>query len=307
MLRYAAWRLLMFVPTLLGLLTLVFFLNRAMPGDPVDIMLGENAPRAKRAELRHSLHLDEPLPRQYLDYLEGLAAGRLGTSIRSGRPVLEELERAFPLTAELGCAAMVLACLIAFPCGLVAARRKTSLPARAADFYSSAGLSLPSFFLGPLLLMAFAVELPWFPVSGADEPGSLFLPALTLAVPMSALLTRIIKASLGEEEDREYLRTALMKGLSPRTAFRRHALQNAMLPVVTVIGLQFGALLTGAILTEKIFRWPGLGTLVLNAISSRDYPVVQGVVLLFAVVTLLVNLSTDLLYAWLDPRVRYDG
>ncbi len=305
--RYAAWRLLMFVPTLLGLLTLVFFLNRAMPGDPVDIMLGENAPLEKQAELRHVLHLDEPLTRQYVDYLAGLATGHLGTSIRNQEPVIEELDRAFPQTARLGCSAMLLACLIAFPFGLIAARRKNCLSARTVNFYSSAGLSLPSFFLGPLLLMAFAVELPWFPVSGADEPGSLFLPALTLAVPMSALLTRIIKASLGEEEDREYMRTALMKGLSNRSAFRKHALQNAMLPVVTVIGLQFGALLTGAILTEKIFRWPGLGTLVLNAISGRDYPVVQGVVLLFAVVTLLVNLSTDLLYAWLDPRVRYDG
>lgn len=305
--RYIIVRVFLFLPTLLGVATLVFLLNRAMPGDPVDVMLGENAPMAKRAELRHALHLDLPLYAQYARYLEGLASGNLGRSLRSGRTVASEIGRAFPLTFELASAAMLLACLIAFPVGLAASWLSKGGAGRMLEAASSAGMSLPSFFLGPILLYFFAVEWPLFPVSGADEPGSLFLPAVTLAVPMAALLSRIVKASLEEEAGRDYLRTARMKGLKKIEVLRRHALRNAMLPVATVAGLQFGVLLTGAIITEKIFRWPGLGTLVLNSISSRDYPLVQGVVLVFAVVTLSVNLFTDLLYTMLDPRVRYGG
>ncbi len=303
--RYALARILLFFPTLWGLLTLVFFLNRAMPGDPVEIMLGENAAPARRVEMRHALGLDRPLAVQYGDYLAGLATGRLGRSLRTGRPVSAELADAFPRTLELGCCAMLLACLVAVPLGTAASRRPGGPWDATARFISSAGFSLPSFFLGPLLILAFAVKYPWLPVSGADEPGSIVLPSLALGLPLAALLVRIVRTSVGEEAHREYVRAALARGLREGTAFRRHALRNALLPVVTVAGLQFGAVLTGAIITEKIFRWPGLGTLVLTAITGRDYPVVQGAVLLFAVTVLTVNLGTDLLYARIDPRVRY--
>jgi peptide/nickel transport system permease protein len=304
--RYVARRLLLFIPTLWGLLTFVFILNRAMPGDPVDLMLGEGAPVEKREDLRKALGLDRPLLVQYAGYFGELASLNLGRSIRTQRPVTEELRAAFPLTLELGLSALVFAALVAFPLGLLSARKPGGAWDRFSRFYTSAGLSLPSFFVGPLLLLALAIELPWFPVSGADEPGSLVLPAVTLALPLSALVARILRASLLEESGKEYLRTARIKGLSEGEVLRRHALRNALLPVSTVLGLQFGALLTGAILTEKIFRWPGLGTLVLTAITSRDYPVVQGAVLLFALVTLAATLATDLCYGLIDPRVRYE-
>lgn len=306
MLRYIARRLLLFVPTLWGLLTFVFLLNHALPGDPVDLMLGVGAPIEKREDLRRALGLDRPLLSQYFRYLGDLAVLDLGRSIRTQRPVEQELSEAFPRTLELAGAALALAAFIAFPLGVLSARGPGRGWDHFARLYTSAGLSLPSFFVGPVLLLALAVERPWFPVSGADEPGSLVLPAFTLALPLSALLARILRASLLEESGKEYLRTARMKGITEGRVFWRHALRNALLPVSTVLGLQFGALLTGAILTEKVFRWPGLGTLVLTAITSRDYPVVQGAVLVFSLVTLAATLGTDLCYAFIDPRVRYD-
>jgi len=302
---YVAGRLLLFLPAMLGVVTLVFFLGRALPGDPVDLMLGEGAPAERREELRRALHLDDPLPMQYGRYLWDLSRGRLGVSLRTRRPVAEELAAALPQTARLAGAALGLAVLLALPAALASARGGAARRwVRAA---TSAGLSLPTFFLGPVLLLVFAVWQPWFPVSGADEPGAWFLPAVTLAVPTSALLCRLLSASLSEEMGREYLTAARARGLGEGTAFRRHGLRNALLPAVTVLGLQLGGLLTGAILTERIFRWPGLGTLVLGAIGSRDYPVLQGAVLLFALLTLAATLATDLLYGFLDPRIRRDG
>ena len=302
---YLLRRLALFLPTLLGVITVVFFLGRALPGDPVQLMLGESAPPQRKAELRRALHLDEPLAAQYLSYLGGLARGRLGDSLRTGRPVAREIFEAFPRTLELGSAALGLACLLALPLGVLAARRPGGKADAAARVFSTAGLSLPSFFAGPVLLLAFAVWWPVLPVSGADEPGALLLPCLTLALPLAALLTRLLRASLGEEARAEYLKTARMKGLGEERILWVHALRNASLPVVTALGLQFSAVLTGAILTEKVFRWPGLGTLVLRAIASRDYPVLQGAVLLFALVALLSTLLTDLAYGLLDPRVRH--
>lgn len=303
--RYLARRLLLAIPTLWGVVTLVFLLGRALPGDPVDLMLGEGAPVEKREELRRALGLDRPLAAQYGDYLADLARLDLGRSIRSDRPVAEELAGAFPRTAELGLAALALACFMGLPLGLVSAKRPGGIWDHAARTFTTAGLSLPSFFLGPLLLLALAVDRPWFPVSGADEPGSLILPAFTLSLPLAALLARMLRASLREEGGREYIRTALAKGVSEARAFWGHALPNALLPAVTVLGLQAGAVLTGAILTEKVFRWPGLGSLVLTAITARDYPVVQGAVLLFSLVTVLATLATDLAYGGIDPTVRY--
>ncbi len=303
--RYLLKRVFLFVPTLLGLLTFVFLLGRSLPGDPVDIMLGENAAPEARTVLRRALRLDEPLLAQYGGYLGDLARGRLGASLRTGRPVSRELAEAFPRTAELGLAALLLACGLALPMGLASARRPGGRVDLAVRAFTTAGLSLPSFFLGPLLLLGFAVAWPLFPVSGADEPGSLVLPAVTLAVPLAAVMARILRASLLAESGKDYLQTARMKGLSEAEAFRAHALRNALLPPLTVLGLQAGAVLTGAILAERIFRWPGMGTLVVTAIKSRDYPVVQGAVLAFALTALMASLGADLLYAWADPRVRY--
>jgi len=304
--RYLLRRVILFFPTLLGLLTFVFLLGRALPGDPVDLMLGENAAPEARTSLRKALRLDEPMLDQYGGYLGDLARGRLGVSLRTGRSVSTELAEAFPRTGELGLAALFMACCAALPMGLAAARRPGGRVDRAVRTFTTAGLSLPSFFLGPLLLLAFAVLWPVLPVSGADEPGSLILPAVTLAVPLAAVMTRVLRASLLTESGKDYLQTARMKGLSDGRVFRTHALPNALLPPLTVLGLQVGAVLTGAILAERIFRWPGMGTLVVTAIKSRDYPVVQGAVLAFALVALLSSLAADLLYAWADPRVRYE-
>jgi peptide/nickel transport system permease protein len=303
--RYLFHRFLLFLPTIFGLVTLVFLLGRALPGDPVEVMLGENASPEARAELRKALRLDEPVAIQYAGYLGDLATGHLGTSIRTGRPVATEVGEAFPHTAELGLTALLLACCAALPLGLLAGRLPGTPADGAVRFLSSLGLALPSFFVGPLLLLGFAVLWPLFPVSGADEPGALVLPAVTLALPLAAGMTRILRASLVTERGREYLQTARMKGLDEPAVFRRHALRNALLPPLTVLGLQIGAVLTGAILVERIFRWPGMGTLVVTAIKSRDYPVVQGAVLCFALAALAASLAADLLYAWADPRVRY--
>ncbi len=304
--RYAARRLLLFIPTMLGLLTVVFFLGRALPGDPAELMLGDNAAPEARAALRRELRLDEPLGSQYVGFLHDLFRGDLGTSMRTRRPVAEELARAFPMTAELGGAAFLLACAAAFPLGLISARRPGSAPDRLVGTFTTVGLSLPSFFIGPLLLLAFAVLWPVLPVSGSDEPGSLILPAVTLSLPLAAVLTRVIRASLVMESGRDYLQCARMKGLSEGRVYRVHALRNALLPPITVLGLQAGAVLTGAILAERIFRWPGMGSLVITAIKSRDYPVVQGAVIVFALAALLSSLAADLVYAWADPRVRYE-
>ena len=228
--RYLFHRFLLFLPTLFGLVTLVFLLGRALPGDPVEVMLGENASPEARAELRKALRLDEPVALQYAGYLGDLVTGHLGTSLRTGRPVATEVGEAFPHTAELGLTALLLACCAALPLGLLAGRLPGSPADGAVRFLSSLGLALPSFFVGPLLLLAFAVLWPLFPVSGADEPGALVLPAVTLALPLAAGMTRILRASLVTERGREYLQTARMKGLDEPAVFRRHALRNALLP-----------------------------------------------------------------------------
>lgn len=299
-LRRLAWGLC----SVLGAATLVFFLGRALPGDPVDAMLGENAPLARKAELRAALHLDAPLPVQYVRFLYGASRGELGTSLRTGRPVTTELAEAFPRTLRLGLWALLAACLLGLPLGGFAARAPNSRADGLSRLASTAGLALPSFFLGPLLLLGLAVLLPLFPISGCDEPGAVVLPAATLALPLAGALSRVTRASFLAETGREFMRTAMAKGLTGGRAFWVHAGRNALLPVLTTVGMQFGAVLTGAVLAEKVFRWPGLGTLVLQSIGSRDYPTVQGVVLLFASVYVAANLLADLACAWADPRVR---
>jgi peptide/nickel transport system permease protein len=302
--RFLLRRLAHIVPIALLVATLVFSLLHLIPGDPIEVMLGEGAQAADVAVLRARLGLDRPLGEQYLAFLAGLPRGDLGSSLHSGDPVTAVLLEHLPATLELACAAMLVALGLALPLGTLAAFQR----GRAVDHLSRAvsvlGVALPNFWLGPMLILLFSVQLGWLPVSGREGTASLVLPALTLGAGLAAFLTRLVRASVVEELARPYVATALAKGLPRRRAVVVHALRNALVPALTVAALQFGALLTGAIVTETIFSWPGLGRLLIEAIRLRDYPLVQGGVLLIAWTYLLVNLVTDLAYAWLDPRLR---
>lgn len=304
MTRVILHRLLIAIPTTLAVATLVFSLIHLIPGDPVLIMLGEGAQPTDVAELRGKLGLDRPLHTQYFGFLAGLVRGDLGTSLHFGKPVSELLAESYPATFVLAMAAMTAALAISLPLGMVAAYRKDSWVDRGARLFALVGVSIPNFWLGPVAILFFSIELGWLPVSGWSGPASVVLPATTLGLAMAALLTRMVRSALAEELTKPYLVTARAKGLRPIRIATLHALRNALVPVVTVVGLQFGSLLTGAILTETIFGWPGLGRLLIQAIRLRDFPLVQGSVLLIAVTYVVVNLLTDLVYAWLDPRIR---
>lgn len=287
-----------------GVLCLVFFLIHLVPGDPVEVMLGESAQVADREALRQSLGLDQPLLVQFGQYLGNISRLDLGLSLHSKRPIIDILLERIPATAELALAALLVAVLIAFPLGVVAAVRKDSAWDHSAMAVSLLGVSIPNFLMGPLLILVFAVWLGWLPVSGREGLGSLVLPAITLGTAMAAILSRMVRATLLEVLGEDYIRTARAKGLGPRAVIWQHALRNALLPVITLLGLQLGALLAGAVITEAVFSWPGIGQLVIEAIQRRDYPVVQACVLLISLTYVLVNTMTDLAYAWFDPRVR---
>jgi peptide/nickel transport system permease protein len=304
MLTYLARRLLLLIPVLLGVVTLVFFLIHMIPGDPVDAMLGENASDAGRQELRHALGLDRPLLHQYLVYLGGIVRGDLGTSLFSRRPVTDEILERFPASFELMLGAIAIALMIALPLGIVAAVKPHGLVDGSAMVVSLLGVSIPNFWLGPLLILVFAVQLDWLPINGRGGLAHLVLPAITLGTAMAAMVSRMVRTSLLEVLGEDYIRTARAKGLSETRVLLRHALRNALIPVVTILGLQVGVLLSGAIITESIFDWPGLGHLLLSGITQRNYPLVQGCVLFIATIYVLVNLATDIAYAWIDPRVR---
>jgi peptide/nickel transport system permease protein len=287
-----------------GVCTLVFLLIHLVPGDPVEVMLGEGASAADRGALRAALGLDRPLAEQYLGYLGRVARLDLGTSLHDRRPVLDLLlERAGP-TLELALAALILAVLIALPLGILAAQHRGGTLDRAAMTVSLIGAAIPNFWLGPLLILLFSLWLGWTPVSGRDGWSSLVLPALTLGTGLAAVLARMVRASVLEVLNEDYVRTARAKGLGPVAVLWGHALRTAWLPILTLIGLQLGALLAGAVITETVFAWPGLGSLLVEAIQQRDYPVVQGAVLLISLTYVLVNGATDLAYGLLDPRAR---
>jgi peptide/nickel transport system permease protein len=298
---YLIRRILFAVPILVGTATVVFLLVHLVPGDPARAMLGPGASDADVKEVRHQLGLDRQLGSQYAQFLAGLVRLDLGTSIHYRDPVTTLLSDRLPATVVLTSATMLLALLLALPAGAIAALRPGGPTDRAIGAAASAALAMPSFWLGPMLVIVFSIRLPWLPVSGADAPGSLVLPALTLAIPIAALLARLLRASLLNESGAAYLAAARARGLT-RLAALGHALRNALGPVTTMAGLQTGSLLTGAILTETIFAWPGLGRLLVRAIAYRDYPLMQGAVLLFALLYLTVNLACDLLRAALDPR-----
>jgi len=299
-------RLLLLAPTLFGAVTVVFLLIRVVPGDPVEAMLGETASSIDKAALRRELGLDQPLWDQYLRFVAGLAAGDLGRSLYEQATVAELILKRLPATLELTLAAMAMAFLLAFPLGIAAAARRDTWIDRGALLFSLFGLAMPNFWLGPLLMIFFSIELGWLPVSGRGGIGHLILPSLTLGMAMAAILTRMIRSGLLQTIHEDYIRTARAKGLSERRVWLKHALRNSLISVITIVGLQFGALLAGSIITESIFSWPGVGRLTLQAIQTRDYPLVQGCVLVIAVSYLAVNLLTDICYRWADPRIAYD-
>jgi peptide/nickel transport system permease protein len=305
-LRFLVRRLLLTIPVLLGVATLVFALIHLIPGDPVRTMLGESATEDSVIELRGRLGLDRPLYQQYAIYLKDLARGDLGTSLRTNEPVAKAIATRMPATLELAAASMAVAVLVAIPLGIIAAVGAGTLVDHVATTLALLGISMPNVWLGPLLAIIFAVELGWLPVSGRGTVAQLILPALTLGAPLAAVLARMTRASVIEELGELYVTAARARGLSQTRAVLRHAFRNSLIPIVTVIGLQAGAVLTGAVITETIFAWPGVGRLLIQSIGFRDYPLVQGCILLIAVTYVSVNLVTDLAYGFLDPRIRYE-
>jgi peptide/nickel transport system permease protein len=298
-------RLLLLLPTLFGALSLVFLLVHLIPGDPVEVMLGETASGADKQELRRALGLDKPLATQYRTFLTKLAVGDLGSSLFEQASVSEIIGQRLPATLELALCAMIAALAISFPLAFLAARRPGSSADRMALLFSLLGLSLPNFWLGPLLMILFSIQLGWMPVSGRGGVLHVILPALTLGLGMAAILTRMLRASLLQVARAEFVQTARAKGLSEKSVWLKHMLRNALLSVVTIMSLQFGALLAGSLITETVFSWPGIGRLTVQAIQTRDYPLVQGCVLVIAVAYVLVNILNDIIYKWVDPRVSY--
>jgi peptide/nickel transport system permease protein len=290
-----------------GVVSIVFLLIHLIPGDPVEIMLGEAASVTDREALRTALGLDQPLARQFMAYLEGLLRLDLGNSYHSHRPVVELLLERLPATLVLAGMALLITLVMAVPLGIVAAVRRDSLWDSGAMSFSMLGVSVPNFWLGPLLILVFSLGLGWFPVSGRESFGAVVLPAITLGTGLAAVLSRMVRSSMLEVLGEDYMRTARAKGLAPSRVIIHHGLRNALLPVITLLGLQLGALLAGAVITETVFSWPGVGLLTIEAIQSRDYPVVQACVLLISVSYVLINLLTDIAYAWVDPRIRLGG
>ena len=304
--RFLARRLVLTVPVLLGVATLVFSLIHLIPGDPAQSMLGESASPADIEDLRHRLGLDQPLIVQYGSFLGGLVTGNLGTSLRTGAPVAEVIAERVPATFELAVAAMIVALTLSIPLGVAAAVWRGTVVDHVAMTLALAGMSIPSFWLGPLLAIIVGVELEWLPVSGRGGLEHLVLPAVSLGAALAAILARMTRATLLEELREPYVQAARARGASRARAVLRHAFRNSLIPVVTVAGLQCGALLTGAVITETIFSWPGIGRLLIQSIGFRDYPMVQGCILLIAVTYVGVNLATDVCYGVLDPRIRYE-
>jgi ABC-type dipeptide/oligopeptide/nickel transport system permease component len=304
MIRYISLRLLFAIPALWLIVTMVFLLAHIVPGDPVQQMLGEGARAEDLQQLRHSLGLDVPIFAQYRHYLAGVVRGDLGESFRFQQPVMRVILSHYPATLELAIVALLVCAVIGIPAGLLAAEKRGTSTDRAVGFFTLLGLSIPNFALGPILILVFSVIIGWLPVSGRGGPLHLILPAITLGATLAAILTRMVRISVIEELSSDYVRTARAKGLAPSAVLFRHAFRNALIPILTILGLQFGTLLAGAIVTETIFSWPGIGRLAVQAIGARDYPLLQGCILLIAVSYVLVNLLTDAVYALVDPRVR---
>jgi ABC-type dipeptide/oligopeptide/nickel transport system permease component len=306
MVAYFTRRLLLTIPVLFGIATLVFALVHLVPGDPAVSMLGEGASGEDIAALRTRLGLDQPLLVQYGHYLSGIVRGDLGTSFRLNTPVARALLTTIPRTLQLAVASMLVASIFAIPLGMIAAMFKGRWPDQTAMTFAVLGLSLPAFWVGPMLALGFGVGLGWLPVSGYGRWSHLVLPSLTLGLSLAAILARMTRTTLLDELKELYVLAARARGATRVRAVVRHAFRNSLIPIVTIVGLQFGAVLTGSIITETIFAWPGVGRLLITAINTRDYPLVQGCILWIAVIYVGVNLVTDLMYGWLDPRIRFE-
>jgi peptide/nickel transport system permease protein/oligopeptide transport system permease protein len=304
-LHYVARRLVAAVPTLLGVSLVVFMMVRLLPGDPARIVAGLLASEADVENLRHQLGLDAPAPVQYVAFLGGLLHFDLGTSVRSGQPVLYEVLARLPWTIELAATSIAVAAALGIGGGLVAAMYHNERLDVVISALMLFGISMPAYWFGLMLIVVFAIKLQWLPAAGSQEPGAWILPTLTLAAFSVALIARMTRSTMLEVLRADYVRTARAKGLIEGAVVYGHALRNAMLPIVTVVGHQFGTLLGGAVLTETVFGWPGMGQLLVDALFARDYPVVQGIVLTFSTLFILVNLAVDLLYGVIDPRIQY--
>ena len=312
MIQYAIRRLLLAIPTLLVMLTAIFVLVRLVPGDPAAVILGDQASDASLKLLRAKLGLDQPVGVQYVAFMHDVFTGHLGESLSSGRPVTQEVLGVLPWTIELTLAAIVIGVLLGLPLGVVAAVKRNRWPDYASRLVSLLGLSFPAFVSGILLLIVFAVELGWLPVLGSGDAGSLgdrlrglALPAINLGLIMMAYVARITRSSMLGVLGEDYIRTARAKGVRPLRLIMRHALRNALIPIITVVGLYFGTLVGNSVLTEIIFNRPGLGKLILGALNARDYTLLQGLMIMFAICVILVNIATDLAYGLVDPRVKY--
>jgi ABC-type dipeptide/oligopeptide/nickel transport system permease component len=304
MARHLLKRFLLTLPALWLVLTLVFLMIHIVPGDPVEQMLGEGAAPGAAAQLRHSLGLDRPLGTQYGHYLRALAHGDLGQSLKFQAPVRQIIFERYPATLQLAFLALLVCAAIAIPAGVVAAHRRGQAPDRLVGVCTLLGLAVPNFALGPLLILLFSIGIGLLPVSGRNGPVSYVLPAATLGAALAAILTRMVRGAMLEELSQDYIRTARAKGISTAAVVFRHGLRNALIPIVTILGLQFGTLLAGTIVTETIFSWPGIGRLTVQAISARDYPLLQGCILVISLSYVMVNLATDVVYSVVDPRVR---
>ncbi len=303
---YIIRRLLLLIPVWFGVLTLVFLMRVLVPGDPVEIMFfGQQATPEVKENVRRQLGLDRPLYAQYASYVTGVLRGDLGTSINTQRPVVEEIRSRFPHTLTLTVASLSVAIVIGLVTGILAAVYKGSLIDTVSMMLALAGLSMPAFWLGLIMIYIFAVNLHWFPVLGSMSPKGMILPSVTLGVIASAVLARIVRSSMLEVLRDDYIRTARAKGLKESKVIIRHALKNALIPIVTIIGLQFGGLLSGAFVIETVFAWHGIGELAVQALQRRDFPLIQGVILVVSTTYVLVNLLVDILYASIDPRISY--
>lgn len=306
MFRYVLKRLLLALPVLLGVSVVVFVAIRLIPGDPALLMAGQAATQEVVQQIRTSLGLDQPLPVQYLYFLRNVIRGDLGRSLFNGAPVVEELAQRFPRTVRLALASILVASLIGIPSGVFAATRRSSWVDTLVMVVALAGVSVPVFWLGLNLILVFSVRLQWLPAFGYETWRHLLLPSVTLGAASAAIVARMTRSAMLEVLSQEYVRTARAKGLGERVVVNRHALRNALIPVVTILGLQLGTLLSGAVLTETVFAWPGIGRLLVEAVLARDYPVIQGATLLIAATFVALNVLVDVLYGLLDPRIRYE-
>ena len=304
MYKYVLKRLLMLIPVIIGVSFLVFFIMSLSPGDPARTILGETAPIEAVEALREELGLNDPVLKRYVDYMGGLLHGDMGTSYKSTRPVLDEIMGRFPATLKLSLWGMLFAVALSIPIGIISATKQYSLVDGVSMVGALLGVATPNFWLGLILIIVFSLNLKWFPSGGMDGWKTYIMPVITLGTGCMASITRTTRSSMLEVIRQDYIRTAQAKGMKQRVVITRHALRNALIPVITVIGLQFGYLLGGAVLTETVFSWPGVGTYLVNSIKAKDTPSVMGCVIVFSIAFSIVNLLVDLLYAFVDPRIK---